>query len=62
MPIVSVLAEATAMDNLGTVFTQIVTWFGNMVTYIISQPILLLPVGIFVAGATIGLASRLIGR
>lgn len=50
------------MTALGTVFTQIVAWFGSMVTYIVSEPILLLPVGIFVAGATIGLASRLIGR
>lgn len=52
----------TGLESLGTVFSQIITWFGGMVTYIISQPILLIPVGIFVAGATIGLASRLIGR
>lgn len=50
------------MEALGTVFTMIVDSLGDMVTYIISQPILLIPVGIMVAGATIGLASRLIGR
>lgn len=51
-----------AMTTLGTIFTQIMTWVGDLVTTISSQPLLLLPVGIFVVGAVIGLASRLIGR
>lgn len=50
------------LSTLGDIFTQIMTWVGSLVTTIASQPLLLLPVGIFVVGAVIGLASRLIGR
>lgn len=50
------------LATLGQIFTQIMTWVGNLVTTIASQPLLLLPVGIFMVGAVIGLASRLIGR
>ena len=57
------LGEASAsMTNLGTVFTTITGWMGSIVTTITSDPLYLLPVGIFVVGAVIGLASRLIGR
>lgn len=58
------LAEVTggALETLGAIFTQIMSWVGNLVSTIASQPLLLLPVGIFVVGAVIGLASRLIGR
>lgn len=52
----------TGLEALGTIFTQIMTWVGTLVTTISSQPLLLLPVGIFVVGAVIGLAGRLIGR
>lgn len=52
----------TGLESLGTIFTQIMTWVGSLVTTISSQPLLLLPVGIFVVGAVIGLAGRLIGR
>ena len=55
-------AIQTGMEALGTIFTQIMTWVGTLVTTIASQPLLLLPVGIFVVGAVIGLAGRLIGR
>ena len=52
------------MASLGTIFTQIMTWVGNLLTTITAEgnEILLIPVGIFVVGATIGLVSRLIGR
>lgn len=50
------------LTTLGEIFTQIMSWVGSLVTTIASQPLLLLPVGIFVVGAVIGLASRLIGR
>lgn len=57
------LLEASAgMTSLGEIFTQIMTWVGSLVTTISGTPLLLLPVGIFVVGAVIGLASRLIGR
>lgn len=53
---------ATGLEALGTIFTQVMTWVGSLVSTIASQPLLLLPVGIFVVGAVIGLAGRLIGR
>lgn len=52
----------TGLEALQTIFTQIMTWMSSLVTTITSNPLLLLPVGIFVVGAVIGLASRLIGR
>ena len=52
----------TGLESLQTIFTQLMTWLGDLVTTIVNKPILLLPVGIFVVGAVIGLASRLIGR
>lgn len=57
------LAEANVgMTSLGTLFTTITGWMSSLVTTIASEPLLLLPVGIFIVGAVIGLASRLIGR
>ncbi len=53
---------ATGLEALGTIFTQVMTWVGELVKAIASSPLLLLPVGIFVIGAVIGLAGRLIGR
>lgn len=50
------------MGSLGTVVSQMFSWVGDVVTTIVSTPLLLLPVGIFAAGAAIGLAQRLIGR
>lgn len=56
------MEPVTGMETLGTVVTQVLTWMGSLVTTISSSPLLLIPVGIFVVGACIGLASRLIGR
>lgn len=50
----------TGMEALGTVVTWLTTQFSSMLAVIIAEPILLLPVGIFVAGGVIGLAHRLI--
>ena len=52
----------TGLTTLGEIFDKLMTWVGSLVTTIASQPLLLLPVGIFVVGAVIGLAGRLIGR
>lgn len=52
------------MAGLTTVFAQIAEWFG-VVIGVITKPgneILLVSTGIFVFGAVIGLACRLIGR
>ena len=55
------LAGVTAnFDGLASVFTQLNTWISSLVTTIASNPLLLVPVGIFVCGAVIGLAYRLI--
>ena len=54
--------EGGGLTALGTVFTQLMTWIGDICTTIATTPLLLLPVGIFVAGASIGLAKRFIGR
>ena len=56
-------AEVTAgaaLTNLTTAFEFIKTVFSGMVDKIVAEPILLIPVAIFVAGAGIGLAMRLI--
>lgn len=52
------------MASLGTLFTQFTTWMGSIVGTMTAEgnEIMLIPVGIFVVGAAIGLAGRLIGR
>ena len=52
----------TGLEALGTIFSQILTWVGALVTTITDKPLLLIPVGIMCVGAVIGLAGRLIGR
>ena len=54
--------SANALETLGTAITEIVGYMGDVVTYMLTQPILLIPVAIFVVGACIGLAGRLIGK
>ena len=50
------------MGQLGTVAEFMWDQIGAVVTNVTTQPLLLIPVGIFVVGAGIGLAKRLIGR
>lgn len=52
------------MASIGTVFTQFTSWMGSIVSTMTAEgnEIMLIPVGIFVVGAAIGLAGRLIGR
>lgn len=54
----------TGMAGLTTIFTQMTTWMGSIVDVMTQEgnEIMLLPVGIFVVGAAIGLSGRLIGR
>lgn len=56
----AVMLEGGDLTALGTVFSQVMTWIGSLVTTISATPLLLLPVGIFAAGAVIGLGYRLI--
>lgn len=51
-----------SLDALSTVFSTLMGWIGDVCTTIATTPLLLLPVGLFVAGGTIGLAKRFIGR
>lgn len=55
-------AISAGLTGVQGVVSYLFTEFGNLVTTIASQPLLLLPVGVFVCGAIIGLAKRLIGR
>lgn len=59
MPVV-LSASDTGLTNLGTLFTTITGWIASIVTTITSSPVLMLTLGIFVVGAVIGLAYRLI--
>ena len=61
MPITTVAGEVTAnLDGLTAVFSQLMNWIGSLVTTIATNPLLLVSLGVFVCGAVIGLAVRLI--
>ena len=53
------------METITTVVSQVWTWFGSVVNTANSTPVMWLPVGFGVAGATVGLlrrATRIGGR
>lgn len=54
----------SSLAGIGELFTQFTTWMGNIVTTMTADgnEIMLIPIGIGVVGAAIGLARRLIGR
>ena len=55
---------ANSLAGLTTLFESFTGWMGDIVSTMTTagNEIMLLPIGIFVVGAAIGLASRLIGR
>lgn len=53
-------ALATFLTNVGSVVTAITGFFADVLELFSNEPILLLPLGIFVIGAVIGLVSRMI--
>lgn len=57
-------AVTNSLTSLGTLFTEFTGWMGDIVETMTASgnEIMLLPVGIFIVGAAIGLAGRLIGR
>lgn len=65
-----ILLDATAtggggtLDGLKTLFSTFTGWMGDIVSTMTASgnEIMLLPIGLFVVGGAIGLASRLIGR
>lgn len=66
MPVVvyTALTDAAAggLSQVGSVATFMWEQIGKVVTTIVSTPLLLIPVGLMVVGAAIGLAKRFIGR
>ena len=52
--------EAGVLDTLGTAVAFVLGKFTAMATQMLSTPLFLLPLGIFVLGACIGLVKRLI--
>lgn len=50
------------LDSLKIVFDWLLGGVGDVVSTIATTPLLLLPVGLFVAGGIIGLSKRFIGR
>ncbi len=56
------VSTGTGLDNLTTAFTFVTTCMTSMVSVILGNPVFLIPVGIYCAGAAIGLCGRLIGR
>lgn len=57
---VPLVDDPTALDNLGSVLTTVWSWITNGLSTITGNPILLIGLGIFTAGAIIGLVYRLI--
>lgn len=54
-------AMSTFLGNIGTFFTQSVTWLGNILTVITENPALtVLVLGMPIVGFSVGLLSRLI--
>ena len=54
----------TFVTGISTIFTAMTGFMGDIVSTMTASgnEIMLLPIGIFVVGAAIGLAGRLIGR
>lgn len=54
-------SAATVITFLGSLVTATVEWMGNIIDFIVSQPLILVPLMVFfIAGGTIGLVNRLI--
>lgn len=59
------MAEATAMEtlltNIGTFFTQAITWLGNVLDVVVESPALLIMcIAMPICGFAVGLLGRLI--
>ena len=53
---------SSLLTDLGTVVTQMLSWVGDVVTTIVSNPYLLLTTGVLVLGAAVGILGRLLSR
>lgn len=50
---------ATFLENAGTVITKMWSWVADVANTVVSTPIYFVPIGIFLAGAAVGLFKRL---
>lgn len=50
----------TLLTSIGTLFTQVVAWLGEVFTMIVSTPILLIFIGLTLVGVVVSFAKRLI--
>jgi hypothetical protein len=48
--------------DLGSIFTSVMGWVGDVTTEIVTNPVLLLSMGFFVVGGVVGIFGRLIRR
>ncbi len=55
-------ADDVGLATLGIVFSQLMGWVATVCTTIASTPLLLLPVGVFIAFSVIAIAKSFIGR
>lgn len=57
-------AVTSSMTGISTLVTSFLGWMGDIVETMTAtgNEIMLIPIGLFVVGGAIGLASRLIGR
>lgn len=54
-------SAATVITFLGSLVTAALEWIGEVVTFIVGQPLILVPMMVFfIVGGTIGLVNRLI--
>lgn len=53
---------SSLLSDLGSVVTQTLTWVGNAVVTICSNPFLLLTTGVLMLGAAVGIIGRLLSR
>lgn len=52
---------ATILQNVGSVVTSAVSWMGDIVSFITSNPLVLLFVTISLVGLGVGLLGRVLG-
>lgn len=54
-------SAATVITFLGSLVTAAIEWMGSVIDFIVSQPLILVPLMVFfIVGGTIGLVNRLI--
>lgn len=53
---------STLLGSLSEIVTQTLTWVGDAVDTIVSNPFLLLTTGVLMLGAAIGIIGRLLSR